>query len=65
MNDQHRFNVGRDAPCANRVEVALCEFSEATVLSVLAAPHRRDVIPFEWRPQLLMMLRYKAGEWHR
>ncbi len=71
VDHQRRLDVGGDGSRADRIEVTLHEFAVAACLWGLAAPHGRDVIPLERRPQFVDVLgdeprqRYGQIESHR
>ena len=65
VDHEHRFDVGRGAGGADRVEVALHKLAIAASLSVFAAPDVGDLIPFERRAQLLNVLGHEPRQRHR
>ncbi len=64
MNHQGRFDVGRQRPRADGVEVALHELAVAARLCVFAAPHAGDVITLERRAQLPDVLGHEPRQRH-
>ena len=62
MNHQGRFDVGRDRMGADRVEIALHEFTIAATLRVLAPPDGGDVVALKRRAERADVLGGKAGQ---
>ena len=64
MHNQHHFQIGNGAGCANRVEVALHELAVASALCVFTAPDCCHVVALKGRAEDANVLGAEPGKWN-
>ena len=64
VDDEGGFDVGNGGEGADRIEIALHEFTITAALGVFAAPDGGDVIALERRAEFGEVLGGEAGQGH-